>query len=103
MCPLCRRPLAQCQCKKTALSTPSADGFVRLRKETKGRKGKGVTLIEGLALEEAALNALVKTLKNKCGSGGTIKDGLVEIQGDHRQMLYVYLQEQGYKVKLAGG
>lgn len=85
------------------MARPSADGIVRLRRETKGRKGKGVTLIDGLDLEDAALESLVKTLKNRCGSGGSIRDGIVEIQGDHRQLLYRFLQEQGFKVKLAGG
>lgn len=103
MCPNCRHTLAQCQCQKSPMARPSADGVVRLRRETKGRKGKGVTLIDGLDLEDAALASLVKTLKNRCGSGGTIRDGIVEIQGDHRQLLYNFLQEQGFKVKLAGG
>lgn len=85
------------------MARPSADGIVRLRRETKGRKGKGVTLIDGLDMDDAALTTLVKTLKNRCGSGGTVRDGVVEIQGDHRQGLYTYLQELGFKVKLAGG
>lgn len=76
---------------------------MRLRRETKGRKGKGVTLIDGLGLDADALNSFAKTLKSKCGSGGTVKAGIIEIQGDHRQFLATFLQESGYKVKLAGG
>jgi translation initiation factor 1 len=102
MCPDCAKPVAQCQCKKRNIITPT-DGIVRLRRETKGRNGKGVTLIEGLGLDEENLNRFAKTLKNKCGSGGTVKEGIIEIQGDHRQFLYNFLQESGYKVKLAGG
>lgn len=101
ICPACRHAVAKCQCKKRGTAAPS-DGIVRLRRETKGRKGKGVTLIDGLGLEADALSSLAKTLKNKCGSGGTVKDGIIEIQGDHRQFLATYLQESGYKIKLAG-
>lgn len=101
ICPDCQRPSAQCQCKKKTAPSPG-DGIVRLHRETKGRKGKGVTLIVGLGLDQDALNSFAKTLKNKCGSGGTVKEGVIEIQGDHRQFLATYLQESGYRVKLAG-
>lgn len=101
-CPNCQRPIASCQCKKRHNTAPS-DGIVRLRRETKGRKGKGVTLIDGLGLDTDAMSSFAKLLKNKCGSGGTVKDGIIEIQGDHRQFLQTFLQESGYKVKLAGG
>ena len=103
ICPACQHPAAQCQCKKRAATAPPSDGVVRLRRETKGRKGKGVTLIDGLGMNPDDLSSLAKTLKNKCGSGGTVKDGIIEIQGDHRQFLATLLQESGYKVKLAGG
>ena len=103
MCPHCRAPLSACTCKNAPASRPSADGIVRVRRETKGRKGKGVTLIEGLAMEDVALMAFVKSLKNRCGSGGTLKNGIVEIQGDHRELVLALLQEKGLKVKLAGG
>ena len=102
MCPSCRHPVAKCQCKKRSAATPS-DGIVRLRRETKGRKGKGVTLVDGLAMDAEALSGFAKTLKTKCGSGGTVKDGVIEIQGDHREFLAAFLQESGFKVKLAGG
>ncbi len=80
----------------------SRDGIVRLRRETKGRGGKGVTLIDGLPLAEEALQALARQLKNKCGTGGTVKNGVIEIQGDHRAQLQPLLEAQGYTVKLAG-
>ena len=72
-------------------------------RETKGRKGKGVTLITGLPLEGKGLKKLAKSLKQKCGSGGSIKNGIVEIQGDHRDVLEKTLLACGYKVKKAGG
>lgn len=102
ICLGCRHPVAQCICKKRSVAAPS-DGIVRLRRETKGRKGKGVTLIDGLGLETEELVSFAKTLKSKCGSGGTVKEGIIEIQGDHREFLATFLQESGYKVKLAGG
>jgi translation initiation factor 1 len=104
LCPDCSRPVAACECKRLAQAArPTGDGIVRLRRETKGRGGKGVTLIDGLPLQDDALLALAKQLKNKCGTGGTVKDGVIEIQGDHRPLLQSLLEAQGYKVKLAGG
>jgi translation initiation factor 1 len=103
-CPDCSRPVAACECKRLAQAArPTGDGIVRLKRETKGRGGKGVTLIDGLPLQDEALLALAKQLKNKCGTGGTVKDGVIEIQGDHRTQLQSLLEAQGYKVKLAGG
>lgn len=84
-------------------SAPAGDGIVRLRLDTKGRKGKGVTTISGLPLPEAELKALAKKLKQSCGSGGSVKDQVVEIQGDHRKPLQAELQSLGYTVKFAGG
>ena len=79
------------------------DGIVRIRRETKGRKGKGVSLVSGLALDDAALKILAKQLKQKCSTGGTVKDGVIEIQGDHRDKLKAELEKLGHSVKLAGG
>ena len=79
------------------------DGIVRLMRQTKGRKGKGVTLITGVALDNVALKKLAKSLKQKCGSGGSVKNGVIEIQGDHRDTLEQELGNLGYKVKRAGG
>ncbi|MGH1471448.1 MAG: stress response translation initiation inhibitor YciH [Cellvibrionaceae bacterium] len=80
-----------------------ADGIIRIQRETKGRKGKGVTLINGLPLDGDELKTLAKKLKKICGSGGSIKNGALEIQGDHRSAIKVYLESLDYKVKLAGG
>ena len=102
MCTGCNRPASRCACQKKQ-SVPSGDGIVRLMRETKGRKGKGVTLISGVPLDNADLKKLAKSLKQKCGSGGSIKDGVIEIQGDHRDALEKELNSLGYKVKRAGG
>lgn len=102
MCPGCNKPAASCICSKKQ-SIPKHDGIVRLMRETKGRKGKGVTLITGVPLDDEGLNQLAKALKQKCGSGGSIKDGVIEIQGDHRDALEKELNRLGYKVKRAGG
>jgi translation initiation factor 1 len=79
------------------------DGIVRIRRETKGRKGKGVTTVSGVGLAEAELKTLAKQLKQKCSTGGTVKDGVIEIQGDHRDKIKVELEKLGHNVKLAGG
>ncbi len=102
MCPACRKPVAECVCGQKS-ATPASDGIVRVSRETKGRKGKGVTLIKGLALDTAALVQLGKQLKTTCGSGGTVKDGVIEIQGDHCARVIETLQQQGWSVKRAGG
>ena len=80
-----------------------SDGYVRIRRETKGRRGKGVVTITGLPLAADALKALAKELKQKCGTGGAVKDGIIEIQGDARDVVKSELEKRGYKVKLAGG
>jgi translation initiation factor 1 len=101
MCPGCRQPVAQCICKQAVV--PVGDGTVRVSRETKGRGGKAVTLVKGVALDAAGLTALGKQLKAACGTGGTVKDGVIEIQGDHVDKVVVALQTQGHKVKRAGG
>jgi translation initiation factor 1 len=103
-CSQCEKPIAACICKKLnqTKALVSKDGFIRLRRETKGRNGKGVTIIEGLPLDDQALASLAKQLKNKCGCGGTTRAGLIEIQGEQRQLLQTLLEQQGYKVKIAG-
>ena len=108
MCPDCRQPIAECICKQAA-ARPLGDGIVRVSRETKGRAGKGVTLVKGLALEPPELVALGKQLKAACGSGGTVKDGVVEIQGEHIEKVMTWLaarpecKAQGWKLKRAGG
>lgn len=82
---------------------PPADGTVRLRREVKGRGGGTVIVITGIALADPALKELAGALKKRCGCGGTVKDRVIEIQGDHRDILLGELQARGYKVKLAGG
>lgn len=103
MCPGCRQPVAQCVCRRTAAASPPGDGIVRVSRETKGRGGKAVTLVRGLAPDAAALDRLAKQLKAACGSGGTVKDGVVEVQGDHVQKVMALLAAEGHKVKRAGG
>lgn len=102
MCPDCRQPLEACQCKQRA-ARANTDGVVRLRCETKGRKGKGVTVISGVPLDGEALALLAKSLRQRCGSGGTVKDGVIEIQGDHVALLLPLLQQNGWVVKKSGG
>lgn len=105
-CPECRQPLAGCTCKatKAAQAVASGDGVVRVSRETGGRGGKCVTVVRGLGLAPDALNALAKTLKAACGSGGTAKDGVIEIQGDHcDRVVAQLLASTGRTVKRAGG
>lgn len=101
MCPACRQPVAACVCHVKPV--PKGDGVVRVGRETKGRGGKAVTLVKGLALDEAALLAVGKQLKAACGSGGTVKDGVIEVQGDHCDKVVEWLKKQGHTVKRAGG
>ncbi len=101
-CPKCKRAIAKCRCQQQK-SAPVGDGVVRIERQTKGRKGKGVTLITGVPLTGDDLKALAKTLKQKCGTGGTVKNGVIEIQGDQRDLLLPLLQDKGWKVKKAGG
>lgn len=82
---------------------PKGDGVVRIQRQTSGRKGKGVCIITGLDLDDAGLNVLAAELKKKCGCGGAIKEGTIEIQGDKRDLLKQLLEAKGLKVKLAGG
>lgn len=101
MCPLCRHTIAHCTCKAQVL--PPTDGVVRVSLQTKGRGGKSVTLVKGVPLDAVALAVLAKQLRAACGSGGTVKDGVIEVQGDHVVTLMAALQKQSYTVKRAGG
>jgi translation initiation factor 1 len=101
MCPECRRPLAECTCK--ARTAPIGDGVVRVSRQTKGRGGKSVTLVKGLALDPVALALLGKQLRTACGSGGTVKDGVIEVQGDHCELIMEALKKHGHDAKRAGG
>lgn len=102
MCPACRQPLAACACAALKAAVPAGDGSLRVSCETRGRGGKTVTLVRGLALDADALAALGKGLRAACGAGGAAKDGVLEIQGDHRSRVTELLQQQGWRVKPAG-
>jgi translation initiation factor 1 len=103
LCPGCRRPQAQCACHDRSRPRAGGDGIVRLSRQTKGRKGAGVTLITGLPLSDTDLTSLAKSLKAACGVGGAVKDGVIELQGEQRDRLVPLLQGLGYTVKKAGG
>lgn len=103
MCPACRKPVGECACARQAHMPPAGDGSVRVSRETKGRGGKAVTVIRGLALDTAALATLGKALRTACGSGGTVKEGVIEIQGDHAERVVERLKKDGWVVKRAGG
>jgi translation initiation factor 1 len=103
MCPACRQPLAACTCGAKAQSANAGDGIVRVSRETQRRGGKTVTLVRGLALDAAALAALGKRLRSACGAGGTVKDGVLEVQGDHAERVAELLKADGWTVKRAGG
>ena len=103
MCPVCRRPKEACACAGAAV-LPSADGKVRVSRESHGRGGKTVTVVRGLPLDAEALHALGRRLRTACGTGGTAKDGVLELQGDHRERVLAWLREEGWpEAKAAGG
>jgi len=108
MCPVCRQPVAQCQClsaaqTKVVAAQAASDGVVRVQRESKGRGGKSVTVVKGLLMDAAQLTQLGKQLKAACGSGGTVKDGVIEVQGDHVEAVMATLVKQGHRVKRVGG
>lgn len=105
VCPGCAQPVAACACAARAAAARrlAGDGVARVSREVSGRGGKTVTVVRGLALDDAALAVLAKALKAACGSGGTLKEGVIEVQGDHRDKVVAHLQAQGLTVKRAGG
>jgi translation initiation factor 1 len=105
LCPDCRKPKEACECQSLAdeARLETLDGIVRIRRETSGRKGKGVTTVTGVPIAQDALKKLAKELKQQCGTGGALKDDVIEIQGDHRDKIKALLEKKGFKVKLAGG
>jgi translation initiation factor 1 len=106
ICPECQKPVSDCTCGKKQSESQSqsrGDGIIRIRREVKGRKGKTVTIISGFDLNGIGLGLLAKQLKQHCGAGGSVKDGLIIIQGDHREKVQAFLAGQGHTVKLAGG
>ena len=107
-CPECARPLSDCRCRRSkpavaAPAVPPGQAKVRVGRETAGRKGKGVTVVTGLPLSGEALEELATRLKKRCGTGGTVRDGVIEIQGDHRDTLLGELEKLGYAPKRSGG
>jgi translation initiation factor 1 len=103
LCPGCGKEKGRCDCRRQKAALPAGAGMVRVSRQTKGRKGSGVTLISGLPLERAGLEAMASRLKKICGSGGTVKDGIIEIQGDQRALLLETLRKEGFQAKQAGG
>lgn len=101
MCPACRQPSEHCRCR--AAAAPKGDGVIRVGRETKGRKGAGVTIITGVPLASDALAELAGKLKRLCGAGGTVHDGTIEIQGDHRDKVIAALTRPGWTIKRVGG
>jgi translation initiation factor 1 len=103
MCPVCRQPIAQCVCAAAARPSSFSDGVVRISRETQRRGGNAVTVVRGLAPDAALLDKVARQLKTACGSGGTVKDGVIEVQGDHCDKVLALLAAQGHQVKRAGG
>ena len=102
MCPDCRQPTAACVCKK-ASARPASSGVIRVSRQTKGRGGKTVTRVEGMPLGDDALAQIGKQLRTACGSGGTVKGGVIEVQGDHCDKVIDALKQEGYAPKRSGG
>lgn len=98
-CPTCQRPVSRCKCRQEQPET--GDGIVRVRREL--RRGKPTTVVMGVPLTDPELRHLAKQLKKKCSTGGSVKQGIIEVQGDQRDVVVRELEAQGYTVKLAGG
>jgi len=104
-CPACQQPIKDCCCGTIAdqQRLNKLDGIIRIRRETSGRKGKGVTTLQGVPLNKDELKTLTAELKKRCGTGGALKDDIIEIQGDQRTTIKALLEAKGFKVKLSGG
>jgi len=106
ICPSCQKPVSECACKKKK-SRPQTnvklDGIIRVQRETRGRKGKTVTTVSGFYINADELKNLATQLKRRCGTGGSVKEGVIIIQGDHRDTLVTELKKRGFKAKIAGG
>ena len=106
VCPECQKPLSKCTCKKKKPETPTSikyDGKIRIQREKKGRKGKTVTTVSGFQLDDNELKTLAARLKRKCGTGGSVKGGVIVIQGDHRAAIQAELKKRGFTAILSGG
>jgi translation initiation factor 1 len=102
MCPACNQPVARCRCRRQSAPSPPGDGIVRVGRSTAGRKGHLATVITGVPLPDEALQQLAQQLKQRCGTGGSAKDGVITLQGDHRDVIVQELQRHGYTVKRSG-
>jgi len=102
LCPNCRRAVRECVCPKGAPGAAKL-GAVRVGRETQSRAGKGVTTVTGLPLTLPEIEALATKLKKRCGSGGTVREGVIEIQGDHRDVIVAELIKAGWQAKRSGG
>ena len=105
-CPTCGQPYKLCRCDQSSMQRTDArknDGIVCVMRDRKHRGGKTVTMITGVPASDETITTLAQQLKKLCGSGGTVKDGVIEIQGDHCEKVQAKLSELGYKVKRAGG
>ncbi len=106
-CPVCGQAYKYCRCDQPptqqVASTQKSDGIVRIMRDRKHRGGKTVTVITGVPASNEDIATLAQQLKKLCGSGGTVKEGVIEIQGDHCEKVQAKLSEMGYKVKRAGG
>jgi translation initiation factor 1 len=102
LCPNCRRPVRECVCPKGVPGAAQRTA-VRVGRETQGRAGKGVTTVTGLPLSMSDIEALATKLKKRCGSGGTVREGVIEIQGDHRDVIVAELIKMGWEAKRSGG
>jgi len=105
ICPSCQKPVSECTCKKEKSKFPTNikyDGIIRVQREVKGRKGKTVTTVSAFQLADDELKNLAAQLKRHCGTGGSVKDGVIIIQGDHRDTLVTELINRGFKAKIAG-
>ena len=106
ICPSCQKPINECTCiKKKSRSHTSIkiDGIIRVQREVKGRKGKTVTTVSGFQINADEIKNLATQLKRRCGTGGSVKGGIIIIQGDHRDTLIAELKNRGFKAKIAGG
>lgn len=103
MCPQCRQPMASCRCRQDAAAAPAGDGIVRVAREVAGRRGKAATVVRGVPLAGAELAALARQLKTACGAGGSLKDGVIEVQGEHVDTVMALLRAKGWVVKRSGG
>ena len=103
ICPGCRCPVDQCACGEGARPRPAAPAAIRVGRQVQGRAGRAVTLVTGLPLAPAELESLARELKQQCGSGGTVRDGAIEIQGEHRERIVAELVRRGFAAKRSGG